>query len=406
MSLIPSKIIGLDIGSSTVTAVAADIGLSEDGEQIVSITGVGSSPSNGLRKGIIINIDSTVSAIKDAVSQANSMSGSEIRDVVVNISGKHIKSLDSNGVVEITNNEVSSNDIEKVISVAKAVPIPNDRELLHVIAQDFLIDGQEGIKEPLGISGVRLESKIHLITGSVSCARNIVKCANLSGLNVLNLVFSPLASAEAVLTEDEKELGVCLVDFGGGTCDISVYHSGTIKHTSVIPVGGNHITNDIASGLQIPILLAERIKIEFDSEIDRKIEFTSNGDSEARFVSNDFLRKIIFARLEEIFSLIQKELDEAEIQNYITGGVVLTGGASNLSACTNIAQSVLNLPIRKAIPRKHLGLNDLIKYPEYSSACGLIHYALNSSNQSAYLNDKSKFKNFFKRAGSWFSEHF
>ncbi|MEY4701541.1 MAG: cell division protein FtsA, partial [Pseudomonadota bacterium] len=371
----PSSIIaGLDIGTSSIKVVVGERKPSGG----VDIIGVGSSPSRGLRKGVVVNIEGTVSAIGRAVAQAETMAGCEISNVFATISGSHLRSQNSHGIVAIKNQEVSHLDIERVIDAAKAVAIPLDREIVHVLPQEFVIDEQDGVRDPIGISGVRLEARVHIITGAIASAQNIVKCANRCGLTVQDIVAAPIASAKAVLSQEEQELGVLLLDIGGGTCSISVFHAGSIKFTSVLAVGGNHITNDIAAGLRTPLAAAERIKCEYGTAVTAGvskadiIEVPSVGGRAPRVLSKLVLAEIIEPRTSEMFSLIQKEIAKAGCHDLLTSGVVITGGSAGLPGITQIAEHAFNLPVRTGVPESVGGLLDLIKGPEYAAAVGLV----------------------------------
>lgn len=407
-----NAVVGLDIGTTSTTVVVAEV--LPDGK--INVLGLGSSPSRGLRKGVVINIEATVESISQAVSQAETMAGFELNSVFASISGSHIKGFNSHGIVAIKNREASLQDVEKVIEAAKAVAIPLDREVIHVLPQEYIIDEQDGIKEPVGISGVRLEARVHIVTGSVASAQNIVKCANRCGLTVRDIVFSCVASSRAVVTAEEQELGVCLVDIGGGTTDVTVFHSGAVKHTGVISVGGNHITNDIAAGLRTPIAAAEEIKCKYGTaEIgasgkelgkDDTIEVPSTGGRVARVLSRQVLSEIIEPRVSEIFTMLQREIIKAGCYDYLTSGLVLTGGTANLSGITKVAEHVFNLPVRIGYPSGVGGLTDLVKSPEYASGVGLVLYGALSAQHSRLHAVSSPVKRIFKQVGNWFGEHF
>jgi cell division protein FtsA len=367
-------IAGLDIGTSAIKVVLGE----RKANGTIDVVGVGSSPSRGLRKGVVVNIEGTVAAIARAVAQAETMAGCEIHSSFASISGSHLKSFNSNGIVGVKSKEVSAGDIERVIEAAKAVAIPLDREVLHVLPQEFVIDDQDGVRDPLGISGVRLEARVHIITGAIASAQNIVKCANRCGLAVQDIVAAPLASARAVLSQEEQELGVCVVDIGGGTCGVTVFHAGAIKFTSVIAVGGNHITNDIAAGLRTPLAAAEKIKCDFGTAIargvskDETLEVPSTGGRPARVLSKFVLAEIIEPRVTEIFALLQAELIKAGVEDLLTSGIVLTGGSAHLPGITQVAEQVFNLPVRVGAPEGVGGLIDLVKGPENAAVVGLV----------------------------------
>jgi cell division protein FtsA len=364
-------VVGLDIGTSNVSVVVVE--LSQAGPQILGFSQV---PSFGLKRGVVVNIESTVAAISQAISAAETATGVDISSVYASIGGSHIKGANSSGVVAVKGKQISNGDIARVIDAAKAVTVPPDREILHVLPQEFVVDNQGGIKDPLGMSGVRLEASAHIITGAVSSAQNVVRCANRCGLAVKDIVYGPLAAAEAVITEEEKELGVCLLDIGGGTTDLIVYFKGAIWQTAVISVGGSHITGDIASGLRTPILAAEEIKIKhgrahlsgvFDDEI---IEVPSMGGRPARAMSKNILAEIIHPRLEEIFSLAKRELAKEGNDEVIAGGLVLTGGGSLMPGVADVAQGVFNLPVRLGTPLVNSG-SLVASRPDMATAVGL-----------------------------------
>ncbi len=413
MSSKSNIIAGLDVGTSVTSVVAAEV--RPEGDLV--ILGVGTSPSQGLRKGVVINIDATVDSIHRAVEQAEKMAGSEIGSVFASLSGSHIKGFNSNGIVAIKAREVSVLDVDRVIEAARAVAIPLDREVLHVLPQDFIIDGQDGIKEPLGISGVRLEARVHIVTGAVASAQNIVKCANKCGLAVRDIVYSGIASGTAALTPEEQELGICVVDIGGGTTDLAVYHGGAVKHTSVIPIGGAHITNDIASGLRTPISAAESMKCEYGSATTHlsfgheTLEVPSTGGHPPRILSRSVLAEIIEPRIHEIFSIVQKELVRSGCKDLLTSGLVITGGTSSLSGIAQAAQEALGMPVRcgKSLMGSHAGmsgLSELISSPALSAAAGLVRHAANSRNSLHIDVGQSKIARRIKNVARWIGEHF
>lgn len=402
-------LVALDIGTSKVAVVIGE--KSENNE--LSIIGVGTAPSRGLRKGVVINIEATVSSISQAISQAEAMAGCEVSQVYASISGEHIKGFNSTGIVGIKNREVSQDDIDRVIEAAKAVAIPLDREVLHVLPQEFIIDNQDGIREPLGISGVRLEAHVHIVTGAVASAQNIVKCANRCGLGVKDIVLAPLASAKATLSSEEMELGACVVDIGGGTTDIVVFHGGAVKFTAILPVGGNHITNDIAQGLRTPVLEAEKIKCSHGTTLlssvnkDDTLEVPSTGGRSARVLSKLVLSEIIEPRVSEIFSLIHRELVRNDMIELLTSGLVLTGGCASLHGMAEVAENVFNLPVRIGMPRGISGLTEIVRNPEYASSAGLLLYAAEQNKLSKGGSfSKRSIGKVLKRVGGWLGEHF
>ena len=368
-------IVGLDIGTTKICCIVGEV--TPDG---IDVVGIGTAPSRGLRKGVVINIEATVSSIRRAVEEAELMAGCEISSVYAGIAGGHIRGFNSQGVVAIKDKEVRASDIERVLDAARAINIPQDREILHVLPQEFIIDEQDGIKEPLGMSGVRLEAKVHIVTAAVSSAQNIIKCCAKTGLSVIDIVLEPLASAEAVLADEEKELGVALVDIGGGTTDVAIFANGAIQHTSVIPLGGNHLTNDIAVGLRTPMHEAERIKIKYGSaqaamlDKDETIEVPSVGGRAPRVLSRRILCEIVEPRVEELFQLVHREIQKAGQENLLASGVVLTGGSTLLHGMPELAEEVLGLPVRRGLPRNVGGLVDVVKSPQHATAVGLLLY--------------------------------
>ena len=405
-------IVGLDIGTTNTTVVVADVQRDSGAAPKVNVIGVGSAPSRGLRKGVVINIEATVSAISAAVSEAEAMAGREINSVYASVSGSHIQGLNSHGIVAIRNKEVNQYDIDKVMEAAKAVAIPLDREVLHVLPQEFIIDEQDGIKEPIGISGVRLESRVHLVTGSAASTQNIIKCANRCGLNVRGIVLASLASGKAVLAPEEQELGVCLVDIGGGTTDLTVFQGGGVRYTSVISVGGAHITNDIAAGLRTPVAAAEEIKCNYGAALrglvskEETIEVPSTGGRPARVLSKQVLSEIIEPRVSEIFNLVNRELIKSGCDEYLTGGLVLTGGSAGLKGMVQVAEQIFNLPVRIGNTCGVSGLADLVAPPEYATAVGLVISGAADSSSSSFTFGSAGVGRVFKRVGNWFAEHF
>lgn len=406
----PHFLVGLDVGTSKVAVVISRM---ESSSSRLEAVGVGVSPSRGLRKGVVINIDATVGSISQAMQQAETMAGVDARSAVASISGSHIKGINSSGVVAIRNREVRENDIERVIDAARAIPMSRDREVLHVLPQEFIIDEQDGIKEPLGISGVRLEARVHVITGAVASGQNVVKCANRCGLNVEDIVLSPLASGRAVLTLEEQELGVCLLDIGAGTSDLTVFQGGAIRYTSVLPIGGNHITNDVAAGLRTPVTAAEEIKIKHGSAArglvskTEMIEVFSTGNRSSRMVSRSTLTDIIEPRVSELLVLLHQELISAGYANLIGGGVVITGGTANLHGLNHVAEQIFDLPVRIGSPAGVIGLSEQIIRPEMACAVGL---CLNAAHGNApILRQQTQNRGpvkLLKRVGEWFGEHF
>ena len=402
-------IVGLDIGTSKVVAIVGEI--KEDDE--IEIIGIGSHPSRGLKKGVVVNIESTVQSIQRAIEEAELMAGCEILSVHAGIAGSHIRSLNSYGIVAIKDGEVSHGDVERVIDAARAVAIPADQKILHILPQEFIIDEQEGIKEPVGMSGVRLEARVHMVTGAVSAAQNIIKCVRRCGLEVDDLILEQLSSANAVLSDDEKELGVCLVDIGGGTTDIAVFTDGSIRHTAVIPIAGDQVTNDIAVAMRTPTQHAEDIKIRYACALtqlaasDETIEVPSIGDRPARRLSRQTLAEVVEPRYEELLTLVQAELRRSGFEDLIAGGVVLTGGSSKMEGLIDLAEEVFHMPVRMGVPRYVTGLVDVVRNPIYATGVGLLlfgHY--NRAGRLRELPSGINFKAILNRMKSWFQGNF
>ena len=403
-------IVGLDIGTTKIAVIVAQIGVGGK----VDIIGIGRHPSQGLRKGVVINIEATVNAIRHAVEEAELMAGCEISSVYAGIAGSHIQGFNSHGIVAVKSKEVTPKDVERVIDAARAVAIPMDREVLHILPQEYIVDEQDGIREPLGMSGVRLEAKVHIVTGAVSSAQNIVKSANRVGLAVNDIVLEPIASSEAVLSPEEKELGVALVDIGGGTTDITVFHAGAVKHTAVLPLGGNHLTNDIATGLRTPVASAEKIKERYGTALasvvqsSETIEVPSTGGREPRVLSRYVLAEIVEPRMHEIYSLVQRELVKSGFDEVLTAGVVLTGGTVMLDGSVELAEQVFNLPVRLGYPSNIGGLVDVVNYPAYATGVGLVLYGAREGGHHSLR--ESDGVNIFERVKTrmveFFSEYF
>lgn len=369
-------IVGLDIGTSKVVCIVGEI--SPEGD--VEIVGIGSHLSRGLKKGVVVNIESTVQSIQRAVEEAELMAGCQIHSVYAGIAGSHIRSLNSHGIVAIRDREVFRPDIERVIDAAQAVAIPADQKILHILPQEYVIDSQEGVKEPLGMSGVRLEAKVHLVTCAVNAAQNIEKCIRKCGLEVEDIILEQLASGYAVLTEDEKELGVCIVDIGGGTTDIAVFTDGAIRHTAVIPIAGDQVTNDIAMALRTPTPNAEEIKIKYACALARlageneTIKVPSVGDRSDRDLSRQALAEVVEPRYDELFTLIQAELRRSGFEDLIAAGIVLTGGTSKMEGVVELAEEIFHMPVSIGHPQGVTGLTDIVRNPIYSTAVGLLIY--------------------------------
>ncbi len=402
-------IVGLDIGTTKIAAVVAEINPAGGAD----IIGLGTSPSKGLRKGVVINIDSTVESIRKAVEEAEQMAGVEINTVYTGIAGGHIKGFNSRGVIAIKNREVTQADIDRVIEAAKAVAIPTDREVIHVLPREFIIDDQDGIREPLGMSGVRLEAEVHIVTGAVTSAQNIVKSCRRAGLEVNGMVLQQLASSYAALNEDEKDLGVAIIDIGGGTTDIAIFVQGSIWHTAVIALGGNHLTNDIAVGLRTPTPEAERIKVKYGCALasmvrpDETIEVPSVGGRKPRSLSRDVLCRIIEPRMEEIISLSWEEIKRAGFENLIPSGVVITGGSSILEGMTELAEQIFNLPVRRGVPRQLGGLADIINSPIYTTGVGLVLYGVEHRGKERFAqggDEEGLWSRILQTMRGWFGD--
>ncbi len=398
-------ITGLDVGTTKVCAIVGELT-----DSTLKIIGFGMAPSKGIKKGVVINIDETVDSIKKAVHDAEVMAGVKINNVYVGIAGGHIKSYNSTGVIAIKNKVVREDDKRRVIDAAQALNIPTDREIIHVLTQEYIVDNQDGIKEPLGMSGIRLEVKVHIVTAAVTAVQNVIKCCTKAGLKVEDIVLEQLASSEAVLTEDEKDLGVALVDLGGGTTDIAVFHNGSIKYSSVIALGGNHITNDIAIGLRTATQEAESLKIKHGSAMTSLVDKTemidvpSVGTRRNRIISRATLAEIIEPRIEEIFTIVNREIIKSEVSNFITSGIVLTGGGALLNGTVELGEQVFGLPVRIGVPEV-AGVVDLVSSPQFSTAVGLVIYgSKNIYKDSGGDNDKNwswtqiieRLKTFFK----------
>src|SRR5690554_316248 len=371
-------IVGLDIGTSKVVAIVGAI--TPEGE--LEIVGIGSCRSNGLKKGVVVNIESTVHSIQRAIEEAELMAGCQIHSVYAGIAGSHIRSLNSHGIVAIRDREVFSQDVERVIDAAQAVAIPADQKILHILPQEFLIDDQEGVKEPLGMSGVRLEAKVHLVTCAVNAAQNVEKCIKRCGLEVEDIILEQLASSYSVLTDDERDLGVCIVDIGGGTTDIAIFTEGAIRHTGVIPIAGDQVTNDIAMALRTPTQNAEEIKIKYACALakltgpDETIKVPSVGDRAARNLSRQALAEVVEPRYDELFTLVQAELRRSGFEDMLPAGIVLTGGTSKMEGVVELAEEIFHMPVRLGAPQNIRGLSDIVNNPIYSTGVGLLLYAL------------------------------
>jgi cell division protein FtsA len=401
-------IVGLDIGTSKVVAVVAE--LLPDNR--LNVIGMGGHESKGLKKGVVVNIEATVNAIQRALEEAELMADCKITRVYTGIAGSHIKSFNSHGMVAIKDKEVSALDIDRVIETARALPIPTDQQILHILTQQFIVDGQDGVREPMGMSGVRLEVDVHIVTGAVSAAQNIVKCVRRCGLEVSDLILQPLASSIAVLTEDEKELGVCLVDIGGGTTDIAIFREGAIRHTAVIPIAGDQVTNDIAMALRTPTAEAEDIKIKNGcalrqlADANEMVEVPGIGDRAPRQLSRQTLAEVIEPRIEELYSLIQKVLRESGYEELLSSGLVLTGGSSVMQGMVELGEEIFHMPVRLGTPRYSGGLADVVKNPRYATAIGLLIEGQSQTRRGIQALQGASFRQVMSRMRQWFGRNF
>lgn len=405
----PTKnlIVGLDIGTSKVCALVGEV--MSDGQ--IEVVGIGTHPSRGLKRGVVVNIDATVQSIQHAVEEAELMAGCQIRSAYTGIAGSHIRSLNSHGIVAIQNQEVAQADVDRVIDAARAVAIPADQKILHILPQEFIIDNQDGIREPIGMSGVRLEAKVHMVTGAVSAAQNIVKCVQRCGLEVTDIILEQLASSHAVLTEDEKELGVCLVDIGGGTTDIAIFTDGAIRHTAVIPIAGDQVTNDIAVALRTPTQNAEEIKLRYACALtslansDEPIDVPSVGERPRRSITNKALAEVVESRYEELFRLVQSELRRSGFEELVAAGIVLTGGAANVMGCLDLAEMVFKMPVRLGVPYAN-GLPEVINNSIYATGVGLLLYGYQQQYERRESLQGGNLKNVLGRMRGWFQNNF
>jgi cell division protein FtsA len=401
-------IVGLDIGTSKVVALVAE--LRPDGT--VEILGMGGHESKGLKKGVVVNIEATVNAVQRALEEAELMADCKIVSAFTGIAGSHIRSFNSTGMVAIKDKEVTALDVSRVIETAKAVNIPTDQQILHVLRQEFIIDGQEDVREPLGMSGVRLEVKVHIITGAVSAAQNIVKCVRRCGLEVNDLILQPLASSRAVLQDDETDLGVCLVDIGGGTTDIAIFTNGAIRHTAVIPIAGDQITNDIAMALRTPTAEAENIKIRHGvalrqlADPNETIEVPGIGDRGPRVMSRQTLAEVIEPRVEELFSLVQQVLRESGFEELLSSGLVLTGGSAVMRGMVELGEEIFHMPVRLGVPRYTGGLADVVRNPRHATAVGLLLEGAAQVQQGQLSRQNGSFRAVLARMREWFQRNF
>lgn len=401
-------VVGLDIGTTKIAAIVAEVT-----ESNVNIIGIGTHPSRGLRKGNVINMEATVSAIKKAVEEAELMAGVQISTVYTGIAGGHIKGINSHGTVAVKDKVIRELDVRRVIDAAKAVAIPMDREVIHVLPQEFVVDGQDGIKDPVGMSGVRLEARVHIVTGAVTNAQNLIRSAQKCGLNVADIVLQPLASSEACLTEEERELGVALIDIGGGTTDIAVWSNGAIVHTSVLTLGGNHLTNDISVGLRTPSNEAERIKQRYGCAMqsmtnkNETIEVPSVGNRPPRVLSRQILAEVIEPRVEEIFALAKQEIEKTGFAHVLASGIVITGGSTLMDGMPELADEIFGVPVRRGVPRGITGLVDVVRSPMYATGVGLVQFgSKNLDSRHFKVRDDNIYSKVMGRMRTWLSDIF
>jgi cell division protein FtsA len=404
-----NMIVGLDIGTSKVVAIVGSV--NDDGQ--LEIVGIGSHPSRGLKKGVVVNIESTVQSIHRAIEEAELMAGCQIHSVHAGIAGNHIRSLNSHGIVAISDGEVFAPDLDRVIDAAQAVAIPADQKVLHILPQEYIIDNQEGIKEPLGMSGVRLEAKVHLVTCAVNAAQNIEKCIRRCGLEVEDVILEQLASSYAVLTDDERELGVCMVDIGGGTTDIAIFTEGAIRHTGVIPIAGDQVTNDIAMALRTPTQNAEEIKIKYACALaqlagaDETIKVPSVGERPPRDLSRQSLAEVVEPRYDELFTLVQAELRRSGYEDLIAAGIVLTGGTSKMEGVVELAEEIFHMPVRIGAAQDVNGLKDIVNNPIYSTGVGLLQYGIKQQESGVFrANSNKSAASLFTRVKDWIQSNF
>jgi cell division protein FtsA len=401
-------IVGLDIGTSKIVTIVGEI----KPEGTLEVIGVGMHASSGMKKGMVVNIDATVAAIQRALGDAELMADCKIREVYTGIAGSHIKSHNANGMVKIKDKEVAQADIDRVIETASSISLPGDQQTLHILEQEFSIDGQEGIKKPLGMSGMRLEVEVHIVTGAVAAAQNIMKCIHRCGLEVREMILQPLASSKAVLADDEKDLGVCLIDIGGGTTDVAIFTGGAIRHTAVIPIAGDQITNDIAMALRTPTKDAEDIKIKYGCALrqladEGPIEVPGVGERGPRMLSRQTLAEVIEPRVEELYLLVQAELRRSGFEDLLSSGIVITGGSSAMQGMVELGEEIFHMPVRLGLPHYVGGLSDVVKTPRFSTGVGLLLYGLeqHQRHRAARLNSSS-FSDVLDRMKAWFQGNF
>jgi len=401
-------IVGLDIGTSKIACIVAEV----TAEGTLEVIGAGMTESSGMKKGMVVNIDATVGTIQQALQEAELMADCKITTVYTGIAGGHIRSSNAHGMIKIKEKEVAYTDVVRAIETASSISLPGDQQILHILEQEFSIDGQEGIKKPLGMSGMRLEVEIHIVTGAVSAVQNILKCIHRCGLEVNEMILQPLASSKAVLADDEKELGVCLIDIGGGTTDVAIFTNGAIRHTAVIPIAGDQITNDIAMALRTPTKDAEDIKIKYGCALrqlanDAPIEVPGVGERSSRMLSRQTLAEVIEPRIEELYSLVQTELRRSGYEDLLSSGIVITGGSSSMQGMVELAEEIFHLPVRLGLPRNIGGLSSVVKTPRYATGVGLLVYGLEryQRNEVSRVNSGS-FKDVLEKMKDWFKGNF
>ena len=401
-------IVGLDIGTSKVVAIVGEV--NDSGE--IDIVGIGMHPSRGLKKGVVVNIESTVQSIQRAIEEAELMAGVQIHSVYTGVAGSHVRSINSHGIVAIKDREVAPADVDRVIDAARAVAIPADQRTLHILPQEFVIDGQEGIREPIGMAGVRLEAKVHLITGAVSAVQNIIKCVRRCGLEVDDIILEQLASSYSVLTDDEKDLGVCLVDIGGGTTDIAVFSEGAIRHTAVIPIAGDQVTNDIAVALRTPTQHAEEIKNKYACALrqlanpDETIEVPGVGERPPRKLSRMTLIDVVEPRYAELLDLVAAELRRSGFEDLIAAGIVLTGGSAKMEGVVELAEEIFNMPVRLGVPQYVSGLADVVRNPIHATGVGLLLFGHANRESGREFFGEQGISGMWQRMMDWFKGNF
>ncbi len=401
-------IVGLDIGTSKIACIVAEV----TAEGTLEVIGAGMHQSSGMKKGMVVNIDATVGAIQQALQEAELMADCKIREVYTGIAGGHIRSSNAHGMIKIKEKEVVQTDVVRAIETASSISLPGDQQILHILEQEFSIDGQEGIKKPLGMSGLRLEVEIHIVTGAVSAVQNILKCIHRCGLEVNDMILQPLASSKAVLADDEKELGVCLVDIGGGTTDVAIFTNGAIRHTAVIPIAGDQITNDIAMALRTPTRDAEDIKIKYGCALrqlatDAPIEVPGVGERSARMLSRQTLAEVIEPRVEELYSLVQTELRRSGMEELLSSGIVITGGSAALQGMVELGEEIFHLPVRLGLPRNIGGLSAVVKTPRYATGVGLLLYGMERRQRNEGVRvGAGSFKEVLEKMKAWFRGNF